>query len=61
MKQLNLDEVEAVSGGIAWKVIAEAIVSSALYDGLKIGIPYLMANSHMGQGNFPPVPRAGRE
>lgn len=61
MKELNIAEVESVNGGGWLKLIAEAIVSGAAWDFTKAGVTYLLENSHMGKGNFPPVPRAGRE
>lgn len=61
MKLMDLGEIEAVSGGRVVKEIAVAIISSGFYDVLKPAALYLMANSHMGRGGFPPVPRAGRE
>lgn len=60
MQELNVTEMDAVSGGIV-KVVFEGIISSLAFDILKSGAIYAMQNSHMGQGHFPPVPRAGRE
>lgn len=60
MQELNIEQVDAVSGGVG-KVIAEAIIGSAAYDMAKSAFTYAMANSWMGQGKFPPVIRPGRE
>jgi len=61
MRELNITEVDAVNGGVWGKIILEAIVSGAAYDFAKAGFAYAMANSYMGRGEFPSVPRAGHE
>ena len=61
MKELNINEVDAVNGGRIVKVIAEAIIASGVYDLLKSGVDYYHKNSYMGRGQFPSVPRAGHE
>lgn len=60
MKELTAMETETVSGGIV-KVLIEGLMASGTYDIFKWDFSYAMQNSHMGKGNFPPVPRAGRE
>jgi hypothetical protein len=60
MQELNMEQVDAVSGG--WgKLIVEAIVAGAAYDIAKSAFTYAMANSYMGRGKFPPEIRAGHE
>lgn len=60
MEELSVAEMDAVSGGLV-KVIYHGIVSSAAWEAFKYGVGYAMENSHMGRGNFPSVPRPGRE
>jgi len=61
MQELNMKEVDAVSGAGWASEIAKGVAASAAWDAIKTGATYLLENSHMGQGNFPPVPRAGHE
>jgi hypothetical protein len=60
MQELDKLEIDAVSGG--WAVaLFQAIASNLVYDALKAGAQYAMANSYMGRGEFPSEPRAGHE
>lgn len=60
MHELNMMEIDEVSGG--WvKALVQSVAGSFLADGLQKGGRYLLENSYMGRGEFPPPPRAGRE
>ena len=59
MHELTINEVAEVSGGFKKGVPIFKYVDLALAIGQ--GIMWLNERSYMGRGEFPPVPRAGRE
>jgi hypothetical protein len=62
MQELNMDDVNFVSGGNPlFMAVFEGILGGAAYDLIKSAGSYAMKNSYMGRGQFPSVPRAGHE
>lgn len=54
-------EIDRVSGGGWVKAVLQSAVADLIADGIKRGGEYLLDNSYMGRGEFPPPPRAGHE
>ncbi|KQQ88963.1 hypothetical protein [Massilia sp. Leaf139] len=59
MQELTYEEMADVSGGRSMVKVAMKSFETGWAIGQ--GINWLMDNLHMGRGNFPPIPRAGRE